>query len=251
MKMNNSEKQKPFLLIVLPGWNEERRIESSVRKVFNYCTEYLDSDYKWKILLADSGSTDSTPRIIERLVRENERFISHREEVKGRGLILKNVWLRFPFDISIYMDMDLSTDLRHIKEAVDAVRNGAHLAIGSRYKRGAKVVGRKLLREITSRTYVVLANIAGAIELSDFQCGFKAISKEIALSVLPLIESDNWFFDTELVFIAKKAGFKIEEIPVHWTDYSNSTVHVGKTIVEYLTGLFKILRNRPWLKLLV
>jgi putative flippase GtrA len=242
--------QKPKLLLVLPGLNEEKQLEKSARSLFGYCTEHLNADYDWRIVLADSGSTDSTPRIIERLVGENDRFIGHREAQKGRGRLLKNVWTNLPFDISIYMDMDLSTELRHIKEAVDAVKNGAALALGSRLKKGARVVGRRLLREITSRGYVLIVNIFGSTRLSDFQCGFKAVSKDLAAAVLPLMQDTNWFFDTEIVLIAEKAGFKIHEVPVHWTDDPGSTVHVGKTIVEDLLGLRRVLGTRPWEKLI-
>lgn len=241
---------KPRLLLILPGLNEEEQLESSARQLCGYASQHLEADYDWCILLGDSGSTDSTPAIQARLVQEDPRFLKHREELRGRGRLLKAVWRKVPFDIAVYIDMDLPTDLGHIKPLSDAVRAGADLAVGTRLAPGAAVVGRRPFREVTSRGYVLLVRLLAGSWLTDFQCGFKAISKTAATRLVPLIENDNWFLDTELLLLAEKAGFKIHEEPVHWTDDPGSTVHVWKAALEDIEGLRRVLSRRPWEQLL-
>jgi glycosyltransferase involved in cell wall biosynthesis len=237
---------KPRLLLILPIYNEEQDLERSVRRLVHYAEHELGG-YAWKVLVGDNASTDRSPEIYHRLQKEDPRVTFLRIEQKGRGRILKHIWLTQPYDVSMYMDLDLSTDLRHIKPCVDRLaEQGYDLAIGSRLRPGAKVTGRTPLREATSRGYVLITRLIAGSRLTDFQCGFKAIRQEAALRVLPAVLDTNWFFDTELLLTAEKAGLRIYEEPVHWEDDPGSTVHIGKTIREDLRGLLRVKRSQPW-----
>ncbi|MEI6887044.1 MAG: GtrA family protein [bacterium] len=241
---------KPKLLLVIPIYNEEEQIESSMRKLFDYATTNL-LDYEWKVLVGDNASKDKSAEIYQRLTKENpERFGYSRVDKKGRGLNLKNVWLNQDFDYSIYMDCDLSTDVKHIKKMIDVLRNGqADLAIGSRLAKGAKVVGRKKLRELTSRVYVLIIKIIASTRITDYQCGFKSITKKWAMKVLPHVEDNTWYFDTELILLTEKSGHKIYEEPVFWTDDPGTTVKIWKTAMDDLKGLYRTLKQKKWLDL--
>jgi putative flippase GtrA len=165
-------------------------------------------------------------------------------------LNLRESWLKEDYDIAIYMDVDLSSDINAIKDMVDHIRDRkADLSIGSRLLPTSKVIGRKLLREITSRGYVFIIKTLASTKISDFQCGFKAISKELALKIVPEVEDNTWYFDTELILLTEKSGYKVYECPVRWTDDPGSTVNVWKTAIEDLKGLYRTLKQKKWLRI--
>jgi glycosyltransferase involved in cell wall biosynthesis len=237
---------KPVLALVLPIYNEEEQLAASVSELCAYAEKELQA-YDWRVIVGDNASTDRSPQIYAELEKTNSRLGHVRLEQKGRGRMLKKIWAEEPFDVSLYMDVDLSTRLKHVRPCVDAIAfNGYDLASGSRLKRGAKVVGRSLKREITSRGYIYIIRALAWSHLSDYQCGFKAVSKEAALRLLPLVEDPAWFFDSELLLLAEKGGFKIYEEPVYWQDDPGTTVNVYTTARDDLRGLARVVRERPW-----
>src|SRR5581483_6323545 len=163
---------------------------------------------------------------------------------KGRGRALKRAWLESRADVLSYMDVDLSTDLNAYPPLVRAIAEGrADITTGRRLGKGARVEGRKLLREITSRGYNLIIKAGFRTRFRDAQCGFKAISREAADALLPLVQNNEWFFDTELLIIAEKKGYRIRQIPVHWVDDPDSRVNVSKTAMEDLRGLWRLKRS--------
>lgn len=246
--MNTTDK-KTELALVLPIYNEEDQLAWSVGELCKYADKEL-GDYDWRVIVGDNASTDRSPEIYAGLEKENPRIGHVRLEQKGRGRMLKKIWLEEPFDVSMYMDVDLSTSLDHIKPCVDAIAHkGYDIASGSRLKKGAKVVGRSLKREITSRGYIFLIKAIAWSRLSDYQCGFKAISKTAAKKLLPLVQDTTWFFDSELLLIAEKSGFRIYEEPVYWKDDPGTTVNVVSTAKDDIKGLARVIRTRPWKQL--
>jgi putative flippase GtrA len=142
-----------------------------------------------------------------------------------------------------YMDVDLSTDLKALLPLVAPLVSGhSDLAIGSRLSRGSRVV-RGPKREFISRTYNLILKASLGASFSDAQCGFKAIRRDVAERLLPLVEDNNWFFDTELLVLAERAGLRIHEVPVDWTDDPGSTVNIVDTAVEDLKGVWRLLRG--------
>lgn len=206
------------------------------------------ADYDWGIVIADNASTDKTSQIGRRLA-EAEKIKYLRINKKGRGRALKKVWGESANDFLSYMDMDLSSDLNCFPKLIKSLENGADIAVGSRLISGSKVVGRLLIRETMSRGYSFLFRLFFQTSFKDAQCGFKAIKKSAALKLLPLIEDNDWFFDSELLIIADKAGFKIAEIPIVWKDDPHSTVKVAKTVWGDIKGLVRLFIKRPWKKL--
>lgn len=241
---------KPKLLLMLPIYNEEEQLEASMRTLFDYATKNL-SEYEWRVHVGDNASKDRSKEIYTRLHNENPtKFTFRTLDRKGRGLNQRESFLKEDFDIAIYMDVDLSSDINAIKDMVDHIRDRkSDLSIGSRLLPTSKVVGRKLLREITSRGYVFIIKTLASTKISDFQCGFKAISKDLALKIVPEVEDNTWYFDTELVLLTEKSGYKIYECPILWTDDPGTTVNVVSTAIEDLKGLYRTLKQKKWLKL--
>jgi putative flippase GtrA len=196
--------------------------------------------YAFRITIADNASIDTTPQVAARLESEIPEVKSFRLEQKGRGRALRTVWSASDAPILAYMDVDLSTDLNALLPLVAPLISGhSDLAIGSRLARSSRVV-RGAKREFISRTYNLILRGSLQARFSDAQCGFKAIRRDVAQALLPLVEDTGWFFDTEMLVLAERAGLRIHEVPVDWVDDPNSTVHIVKTATEDLKGVWRV-----------
>lgn len=231
--------------IVIPVLNEERALPSCIEKLIEFTSEH--SEFDWKITVADNGSTDRTPEVIAELGNKYPIVSTLRLEERGRGRALKRAWLASDADVRCYMDVDLSTDLNALPDLVTAITNdGYDVAIGSRLSKGSEVVGRKMSREITSRGYNTLIKLMFWPPFPDAQCGFKAISRTAAESLMPLIKDNAWFMDTELLLLAQASGYRIKSIPVRWVDDPDTRVKVASTAWEDVKGLLRLrFRGRP------
>ena len=197
--------------------------------------------YSCRITIADNASTDGTWPIAQQLAAQLSRVRAIRLERKGRGHALKSAWSTSSAPILAYMDVDLSTDLRALLPLVAPLISGhSDLAIGTRLARSSRVV-RGPKREFISRSYNLILKGTLAASFSDAQCGFKAIRASVAADLLPLVEDDNWFFDTELLVLAQRAGLRIHEVPVDWIDDLDSRVDVLATAREDLAGIARLL----------
>jgi glycosyltransferase involved in cell wall biosynthesis len=227
---------------VIPVYNEAHVLERSITTLHDFLAEQLP--YDWRIRIADNASTDETLKVAERLAGELPRVAALHLDKKGRGRALRAAWLGSQADVLSYMDVDLSTDIRAFPPLIRAVAEGGYdLATGRRLGRGAKVENRKLLREITSRGYNLIIRLGFRTHFTDAQCGFKAISRRAADALIPLVRNNEWFFDSELLIIAEKKGYRIAQVPVHWVDDPDSRVDVVKTATEDLRGLWRLKRS--------
>ena len=233
---------RPVVDIVIPVYNEENDLGLSVRRL----RSYLDRDFPFeaRITIADNASTDRTWLVATRLEREVRGVRAMHLEQKGRGRALRAAWLASDADVVAYMDVDLSTGLDALLPLVAPLLSGhSEIAIGSRLLPGSRVV-RGLKREIISRTYnTILRTVAGA-RFRDAQCGFKAVRADVARKLLPLVEDQAWFFDTELLILAQRAGLRIHEVAVDWVDDPDSRVDIVPTAAADLRGVWRLLRTR-------
>ena len=231
---------KKTLDVVIPVLNEARALADSVNVLAAFLSNNLN-DYEWAVVVADNGSTDATPSICQSLSEQDSRVRHVRLEQKGRGRALKQAWAESDADIVAYMDVDLSTDLSALPQTIAAVDGeGYDIAVGSRLKRGAQVIGRSFKRELISRSYSLIFRAMFLAGFQDAQCGFKAVSRRAADEVAPLVVDNGWFFDTEMLLIAEKNGYRIKEIPVKWTDDPDSRVKIISTAWEDIKGLLRL-----------
>ena len=228
----------PSVEVVIPVYNEEDALPVSIPKLCAFLRENLSNP--WRVTIADNASIDGTRTVSEDLCQEIEEVNYLYLPEKGRGRALKAAWLGSECDIVSYMDVDLSTDLSHFPELVGELEDGCHVAIGSRLSRGSKVTQRSFKREFTSRTYNKLIWSMFFVGFPDAQCGFKAMTRQAAQAIIPNVENNNWFFDTELLIIAEKRGYRIGVVPVAWEDDPSSTVNVVKTATEDIKGLLRL-----------
>ncbi|MCX0270672.1 bifunctional glycosyltransferase family 2/GtrA family protein [Nocardia zapadnayensis] len=228
----------PVLDVVVPVYNEETDLGVCVRRL----RDYLDSGFPFpaRITVADNASTDSTLVVAELLAGELDGIRVVHLDAKGRGRALRTVWQDSDAQVVAYMDVDLSTDLNALLPLVAPLVSGhSDLAIGTRLGSGSRVV-RGPKREFISRCYNLLLKASLRAHFSDAQCGFKAMRTEVARQLLPLVEDGEWFFDTELLVIAERAGLRIHEVPVDWIDDPDSRVDIVDTAYKDLRGIWRM-----------
>lgn len=226
--------------VVIPVFNEQEQLVRSVETLHAYLSTL---PYSFRITIADNASTDDTPILATLLAERLDRVQSLVINRKGRGFALKQAWSHSDARVLVYMDVDLSTDLKALPPLVAPLLSGhSDLAIGTRLTRSSHTV-RGPKREVISRCYNTLLRGALRAKFSDAQCGFKAIRGDVARQLLPLVEDDQWFFDTELLVLAERAGLRIHEVPVDWIDDPDSRVDIVQTAVDDLRGMWRVGRG--------
>ncbi len=232
----------PDLLVAIPVYNEERALEGSIRRLHGFLSR--EFPFSWQIAVVDNASTDRTLRLARRLSYELAGVeVVHLAE-KGRGRALRAAWSSFDARVVSYMDVDLSTDLTALLPLVAPLLSGhSDLAIGSRLLPGSRVT-RGAKRELISRVYNRLLHLVLRARFSDAQCGFKAVRSDVALELLPQVEDQEWFFDTELLVLAQRRGLRIHEVPVDWIEDTDSRVDVVATALADLRGVARLMTHR-------
>ncbi|MHB8576880.1 MAG: dolichyl-phosphate beta-glucosyltransferase [Dehalococcoidia bacterium] len=226
---------------VIPVYNEEHVLTGSIATLHAFLSEHLP--YDWRIVVADNASTDGTFALAQQLSVQYQRVACIHLDQKGRGRALRKAWLESPSDVVSYMDVDLSTEIEKYPALIRAiVEEGYDLATGSRLAGGARTT-RSFKREFISRTYNLIIKIVMWTRFSDAQCGFKAISRRAADVLVPLVQNNEWFFDTELLVLAEKKGYRIKDIPVTWIEDPDTRVKLARTIREDLSGLWRLRRH--------
>ncbi|QEN16189.1 glycosyltransferase [Mycolicibacterium sp. ELW1] len=227
-----------ILDIVIPVYNEERDVAACVRRLHQFLLDEVP--YRARIVVADNASTDGTLSVARELAGELADVEVIHLDAKGRGGALATAWASSPADVVAYMDVDLSTHLSALMPLVAPLVSGhSDIAIGSRLAASSRVV-RGIKREVVSRGYnLLLRGLLGA-RFSDAQCGFKALRADVARQLLPLVADTGWFFDTELLVLAEKAGLRIHEVPVDWIDDPDSRVDILATAIDDLKGCWRV-----------
>ena len=226
--------------IAIPVLNEEAHLEKQILKILFFINEKL-ADYSIKIVIADNGSTDNTPKIAKKIsLNEKIRFVTTKE--KGVGRALKKAWNSSTADIVGYMDLDLATDINSLKKALDKLLYENYVIVnGSRYLPSSKIINRKMHRGIISRIFNSFLKILFFSKITDGMIGFKFLKKEF----LPIIlnngaVSNGWIFCSEFLIVGEYLNLPIKEISVRWEDDQSSKVKIFKLTIEYLRALINL-----------
>lgn len=228
--------------VIIPCHNEAHTLRKNVARVVEFADAEFGSEYV--LTLVDSGSTDATYDVAKKLSNEYKQVRFIRVKQPGRGLALRKAMTASRARVVVYMDEDLSTDLSALRTVKKEFKDNQDVVvIGCRFHRQSKV-RRTFLRRITAVGYSWLSRVFLRIGVKDFQCGFKALPTTRAKELLPQVKNDNWFFDTELLFVAHRRGVSIREIPITWRENGDTRVVMGSTILEFLHGLTRLSRKR-------
>lgn len=233
-----------MLTILFPVLNERLRLESGITRTVEYLKKIEFNDYE--IIIVDNGSEDETPQIAGRLCEKYPGVNYERINVRGVGAAFRRGVELSHGDIVGYMDIDLSTNLRHLGEAIHIFKTVDEVEYinGSRFARESDTKGRKWYRKITSQGLLILLKVFLGMKSTDAICGFTFMRRKVALSLVKGSSQDNgWFYMIELLLRAEKRGVKILDYPVEWQEDYNTTVKVFKTICNYLVQIARLFKE--------
>jgi uncharacterized protein (TIRG00374 family) len=217
--------------VVLPAYNEERTIESTVHTTLATLAEFLPDD-SYEVIVAEDGCEDRTPEIADRLAAEDDRVRHfHSDERLGRGGALERAFAASEGGTLVYFDTDLATDMKHLEELVEPIRSGEYdVATGSRWM-PENVADRPAKRGVPSRGFNTLTRLFLRSDLRDHQCGFKAFDREALFGILPDVADDHWFWDTEVLVRAQRKGYRVKEFAVDWEPKGDTKVDLVRDVL--------------------
>lgn len=216
--------------VVLPAYNEADSLEHTVEVTLSTLAEFLPAE-SFEVIVAEDGCDDATPEIADQMAAEDDRVRHfHSDDRLGRGGALERAFRASDGDVLVYFDTDLATDMRHLEELVESVRSGDYdVATGSRRLPGDKQ-DRQPERGVASTGYNSLVRLFLRSPLYDHQCGFKAFDRETLLALLDDVEDDHWFWDTEVLVRAQRAGYRVREFPVDWEPKGDTKVDLVRDV---------------------
>ncbi|MFC1598436.1 glycosyltransferase [Patescibacteria group bacterium] len=231
------------ILLVIPAYNEEKIIKDTLLEVGQFLNEQINDEYL--VVVADNRSADQTAEIVKELSSNDQGLDYLFIEQKGKGIAIRTAWNKYQdqFDIFIFMDADLATDLKDFPALIQGIKDGNDIVVGSRYLKESEVT-KTVLRRIFSFGYRLILRVFLGTKVKDLPCGFKAVNKKVITEILPEVDNNTWFFDNEFVYLAEKKGFKIKEIPVKWqeprTAENKSRVNIIKVSWLYLKEIWRL-----------
>jgi glycosyltransferase involved in cell wall biosynthesis len=206
------------ILIVLPSYNEAKILDANVSQLVEFCRANLIG-HDFKIIISDNNSKDNTKEVALALQSKYPEVDYLFVPLQGKGNAISSPWLKWrnEYDVFMFMDADLATDLQSLPDLVNGINQGFDLVIGSRNLASSKVK-RTLFRRFFSWGYRSALKIILNTKVLDMPCGFKAVTQKIVNSLVGQIQEQTWFWDSELIYLAEKKGYKIKEVPVKWQE---------------------------------
>ena len=217
----NPQVSQPFLSLVIPAYNEEVRISSTLSQV----VEYLGRQpYTWEVMVVDDGSTDATAALVEPFADETSEVQLVRVPHRGKGWAVNRGMLSASGEYRFLCDADLSMPIDQVSRFLPPEASDFDIAIGSREIAGARRVGEPHSRHVMGRVYNGLVRLLAVSGISDTQCGYKCFRGEVARELFPLLKLSGFAFDVEILFLARKRGLRVREVPIDWYYRTESRV---------------------------
>ena len=234
----------PYISIVIPAYNEEALIE----KTLNDVTLYLEkSGFSYEIIVVCDGCKDKTARLAGEIAKKNNKVrVIDRKVNVGKGFSVRQGCLKAKGAYIIFTDADLSTPIDEIEKLLKCLERGYDIAIGSRALKESDIrIHQVWYREIMGKTFNLFVQAIAIKGIKDTQCGFKGFKKEAALKIFQMQTIKGFGFDVEVLYIAKRLGYRIKEVPVRWLNRAASKVNPLTHPLQMLTDLIRI-RFRGW-----
>ncbi len=224
------------LSLIIPAYNEENIIRDTLEHVIEFLSE---KRYGWEVIVVDDGSSDKTSEIIKPFRAQGVRLVKHDINM-GKGAAIRTGVKKSKGKFIIFSDADLSVSIKNIDQFLTELKK-SEVVIGSRRVLGAQIViPQPVFRESLGRGYTQLTRLVTGVKLSDFTCGFKGFTRKAAQEIFRKTLIDRWAYDSEILFLAKKLGYKITELPISWKNREDTRVSLGDAIVTSFIDLLKV-----------
>jgi dolichyl-phosphate beta-glucosyltransferase len=214
---------RPTYSIIIPAYNEAARVGASLERVLAYVNE---RGWDAEVIAINDGSRDNTAEIIRGYADKNPRLqLLENPGNRGKGYSVRNGMLHAQGEVLLFSDADLSSPIEEAEKLLAALKDGADVAIGSRWLRSDLQTQRQPFhRQLFGRVFNLLLRIILGLRFKDTQCGFKAFTRRAAKAIFPLQKIERWGFDPELLYLAKKFKFKVVEVPVAWAHREGTSI---------------------------
>lgn len=228
--------------IIIPAYNEENVIGSTIIETSDYFSRQA---FDYEIIVVDDGSKDRTAEKVERLQGKYSKLrLLKNGSNRGKGGAVRTGMLQGSGDYLLFMDADLSTPITEFIKFMPNIQAGTDVVIGTRKKKGANITRRQpLLREYMGKMFTWVSNILLGCTVSDYTCGFKVFSCQAAKNIFSRQLIDGWGYDSEIIFLARKKGYDIKEIPVTWHNDGDTKVRLVRDSVNSFIELIRIRIN--------
>lgn len=231
--------KQPFLSIIVPVYNEEKRMKKGVEKIFRFIDE---QKFTVECIIVNDGSTDITLQMLQALKHPSLKIISY-ERNRGKGYAVRKGIKSAKGEYRLFLDIDMSTPIEEFHKFLPFLKR-YDVVIGSRRVRESKIlVHQPFLRERMGAVFTFLSATILSVAVSDFTCGFKCFSKKASQIVFSLGSLDGWGFDSEIIFLSQKKGFAIKEVPVVWKNDTQTRVVLLKDVFLSFWDLLTIRIN--------
>jgi glycosyltransferase involved in cell wall biosynthesis len=243
-ELRNGGSSARDLSIVIPAFNEERRLPQTLERIWAYLGTRAGTS---QVIVVDDGSTDATAAVAQQFSRPDPKRtlrVLTNPGNRGKGYSVRHGMLESEGALLLFSDADLSAPIEELAKLEAALDAGADIAIGSRAKRELIQVHQSRFREFAGRTFNRIVSTAVGLPFRDTQCGFKLFRRCAALQIFPWQRLERWAFDVELLYIARLRGLKAVEIPVKWAHAEGAKIHMMRDSLHMFVEVFQVLRNR-------
>jgi len=238
--MDQVENSQPLASVIIPAWNEERRMPASLTRLAAFVEQ---QPYPVEVIVVDDGSEDATATIVDEFARTHSFVRLIRNPHGGKGAAIKTGVAHGLGEYLILSDTDLSVPIEELPKFLPPALNGYDVAIASREAPGAQRVDEPYYRHLMGRVYNLLVQVMAVPGIQDTQCGFKAFRRDVARQVFPLQTIEGWGFDVEVLFIARRLGYQVVEVPVVWHYGRESKVRPVRDTLNMVRDLWLVRRN--------
>lgn len=229
---------RPHLSVVFPAYNEARRLPPTLVTVMDWLGR---QEFTSEIVITDDGSTDGTADAARATLGDFPHRILTHEVNRGKGAGLRTGMLAAQGAFVLFSDADLSTPIEEAERFLPLHAEGVAVVIGTRKARGAQVIRHQHpVRENMGRVYTWLSNVLICPGVTDFTCGFKSFSAEACRAIFSRLHEDGWAYDTEVLYLARRLGYAVREVPVSWTNDPSTRVNLLRDTVGSALGLVRI-----------
>lgn len=229
-----------MISVVIPVFNEEKRLDKSLE---NICSYFKHSKFDYEIIVVDDGSVDNTVKLVESRIEELDKniFLIENRINRGKGFSVKNGFLHAGGQYLLFTDADLSTPIDQLEKLLLPLKAGYHIAIGSRALKESEIrIHQPLYRQLMGKIFNLLVRVLILDGFKDTQCGFKVFTKEAALKIIKRQKIERFSFDVEMLYIARKHGYQIKEVPVRWHDHPVRNIRLMQDGSRMIIDLIRI-----------